>query len=234
MNRSLGILGGLGPLASAEFLKTIYEFNVTESEQESPACILYSDPTFPNRIDAILGVSEDLLVNRLVKSLESLYQLRVSKVVIACITIHYFLPKVPLRLREKVISLIDLIFKEVLDTRTNHLLLCSNGVRKASLFQKHPQWKTIEKYLLWPDEEEQAEIQSFIYEIKKNRGKYSAINNFISLLSRKYQINSFIAGCTEFHLLTKYFMELEPKEQNYYIVDPLLTIAKNFQTFMDA
>jgi aspartate racemase len=107
-------------------------------------------------------------------------------------------------------------------------------VRKASLFQKHPQWKTIEKYLLWPDEEEQAEIQSFIYEIKKNRGKYSAINNFISLLSRKYQINSFIAGCTEFHLLTKYFMELEPKEQNYYIVDPLLTIAKSFQTFMDA
>lgn len=234
MNRSLGILGGLGPLASAEFLKTIYEFNVTQPEQESPACILYSDPTFPNRIDAILGVSEDLLVNRLVKSLESLYQLRVSKVVIACVTIHYFLPKVPLRLREKVISLIDLIFKEVLNTRTNHLLLCSNGVRKASLFQKHPQWKTIEKYLLWPDEEEQAEIQSFIYEIKKNRGKYSAINNFISLLSRKYQINSFIAGCTEFHLLTKYFMELEPKEQNYYIVDPLLTIAKNFQTFMDA
>lgn len=234
MHRSLGILGGLGPLASAEFLKTIYEFNVTDSEQESPACVLYSDPTFPDRIDAILGISEDLLVNRLEKSLESLYQLRVSKVVIACVTIHYFLPKVPLRLREKVISLMDLIFKEVLDTRTNYLLLCSNGVRKASLFQKHPQWKMIEKYVLWPDEEEQAEIQNFIYQIKKNRCRYSIINDFISLLSRKYQINSFIAGCTEFHLLTKYFMELEPKKQNYYIVDPLLTIAKSFQTFMDA
>ena len=44
----LGIVGGLGPLASAEFLKTLYEENPFEVEQEGPACLLLSDPNVPD------------------------------------------------------------------------------------------------------------------------------------------------------------------------------------------
>ena len=232
MNQLLGIVGGLGPLASAEFLKTIYEFNVTDSEQEAPACILYSNPIFPDRMNAILGVSDDLLVDLLVKSLESLCQLRVSKIVIACITIHYFLPKVPEPLREKVISLIDVVIKEVLDTKINHLLLCSVGARQIGIFQNHPQWEMIEQYVIFPEEELQAEIQSWIYKLKKNCDKSYAVS-FFDALSNKYQVEAFIAGCTEFHILAKHFLRIKDQERTYHIVDPLITIAKNFQIFMD-
>ncbi len=45
MIKLLGILGGMGPSASAEFLKTIYEYGISDLEQRSPACSLYSDPT---------------------------------------------------------------------------------------------------------------------------------------------------------------------------------------------
>lgn len=48
----LGVLGGMGPLASAEFLKTIYECSVAGGEQRSPSVIMYSDPTFPDRTEA--------------------------------------------------------------------------------------------------------------------------------------------------------------------------------------
>ena len=41
MHHSQGILGGVGSLASPEFLKRIYEFNLTHLEQESPS-YLYS------------------------------------------------------------------------------------------------------------------------------------------------------------------------------------------------
>ena len=139
MNQSLGILGGLGPLASAEFLKTIYEFNMTDLEQQSPICILYSDPTFPDRTDAILSGADDLLVNLLIESLEKLFHLGVSKVVIVCVTIHYFLPKVPAPFRKKIISLVDLIVKEILATDQKHLLLCTNATVKTGIFQKHEQ-----------------------------------------------------------------------------------------------
>lgn len=232
MKRSLGILGGLGPLASAEFLKTIYEFNVTDIEQESPTCILYSDPTFPERADAIIRGSDDQLLALLVKSLESLYQMGVSKVVIACVTMHYFLPKVPVSLRENVIPLIDLIVKEVLNTKKTHLLLCANGARQAGIFQKHDRWHQVEQYILLPDEEEQNQLQNYINGIKKNYLDISIIDYFDTLV-KKYQVNLFIAGCTELHLVKKHLMQPEFKSKSYSFVDPLSILAANLNSFMD-
>ncbi len=229
---SLGILGGLGPLASAEFLKTIYEFNLKISEQESPICILYSDPTFPDRTDAILGGVEQPLINLLVKSLESLSQLKVSKIVIACVTMHYFLPKVPVSLREKIISLIDLIVEEVLNKKKLNLLLCTTGARQAGIFQKHEHWNLIERYVLLPDENEQNVLQKYIYQLKTDGDKYS-IAEYLNSLASKYQIDSFIAGCTELHLLKKYLMKPDDK-MHFGMIDPLMTIAENFTRLMVA
>ncbi len=52
--KRLGILGGMGALASAELLYTVYRLNTTEPEQGSPVCLLYSDPSIPDRTGAIL------------------------------------------------------------------------------------------------------------------------------------------------------------------------------------
>jgi len=232
MHQSLGILGGLGPLASAEFLKTIYEFNLKALEQQSPTCILYSDPTFPDRTDAILSGSDDLLVSLLVKYLQILGDLGVSKIVIACVTMHYFLPKVPVPLRKKVISLLDLIIKEVLNTSKLHLLLCTNGVRQADVFQKHEHWSLIEQYVLLPDLEDQNMLQSYIYQLKLN-ADYNSIVRYLDTLVCKSKVDSLIAGCTEFHLVKKHLMKLEDRGQEYQLIDPLLIIAKKFNQLMD-
>ena len=63
------------------------------------------------------------------KGLETLYQLGVNKVVIACVTMHYFLPRLPTHLRQRVISLVDLIIDEVSMTDERYLLLCTSGTR---------------------------------------------------------------------------------------------------------
>ena len=229
MNQSLGIIGGLGPLASAEFLKTIYECNLTALEQESPKCILYSDPTFPDRTDAILGGAEDIIVNLLIRSLENLCQMGVSRIVIACITMHYFLPKVPVSLKERVISLINLIVEEVLNTEKPHLLLCSKGARQAGIFQKHQHWQYIEKYILLPSEEDQDILQKYIYQVKMN-GCVEPIGDYINSLFGKYKVDTLIAGCTELHLVNKHLM-LSAHNKNY-IFDPLISVAKNLGKLM--
>ena len=51
----LGIVGGLGPMASAEFLKTVYEYGIGENEQDAPIVLMYSDPTFPDRTESFLA-----------------------------------------------------------------------------------------------------------------------------------------------------------------------------------
>ncbi len=231
MKKVLGILGGMGPLASAEFLKTIYEFNAADLEQKLPACILYSEPTFPDRTKAIINQSEeDLLIRFLVETLEKLIQLGASKIVISCITIHHFLPMLPTNLRENIISLIDVIIQDILREKKQYLLLCTNGTRQAGIFQKHPLWFLAEKYVILPNEADQNAIHHLIYQLKKN-GYQDAISFHLDNLIKKYPVDSLIAGCTEFHLLTKYFMTY--KEQNDCIVDPLLSIAKNIKSLMN-
>jgi aspartate racemase len=230
MNKILGILGGMGPLASAEFLKTLYEFNVADIEQEMPACFLYSDPKIPDRTEAIVTGSDEVLINCFIEALERLYFLGVNKIVIPCITIHHFLPRVPLILREKVISLVDLILEEVLKSKERHLLLCTTGTLKAGIFQQHSLWSLAEQYIIIPHEE-QNKIHHFIYQIKKEAIKESAIP-FIDTLLKKYEVNSFIAGCTEIHLLTKYLIQHD--DQNYRVVDPLLIMAKELLRLIDS
>ena len=64
----LGVLGGMGGLASAEFVKTIYELSGAEShlEQDEPALVMYSDPAFPDRTEAFLRGETQLILTGLI------------------------------------------------------------------------------------------------------------------------------------------------------------------------
>src|SRR5687767_1896030 len=139
----LGIVGGLGPLASAEFLKTIYEYSLGGLEQDSPTVIMYSDPTFPDRTEAFLANNADPVLSQLTEVIERLLDAGATKVVFCCMTIHYLLPRLPTPLRERVVSLLDVIFEDVGRSRKKHLLICSSGTKKLRLFQDHEQWSLV-------------------------------------------------------------------------------------------
>jgi aspartate racemase len=235
MTKLLGILGGMGPLASAEFVQTIYEFNFANLEQELPACILFSNPTFPDRTGAIATGDDQLLINRMAETLEQLLQLGVSKIAICCITTHYFLPKIPKHLREKIISLIDITIKEVLKNQKQYLLLCTKGTRQTGIFQNHEQWKLAEKYIKLPEEDDQNLIHNLIYQIK-TKGYENSIYSYMETLDKlvqKYQVDGLIGGCTEFHLVSKHLIKSKPRYENYHFIDPLLTIGTNFWRLVD-
>ena len=232
MKQVLGILGGMGPLASAEFLKTIYDFNTGAVEQEAPVCILYSDPTIPDRTEAICNGTKEVLLDRFVKALETLCRLGVDKIVIACVTIHYLLPTVPLSLRQKVISLVDLIIDEILTTHESHLLLCTSGTRKAQLFQNQERWSLIEPQVVLMNDGDQRRWQDLIQkEIKANHIPDSLLSCFDEL-SEKYRVDSFIAGCTEIHLLVRRLTG-RGREARYRFVDPLMTVAKDLKRLVN-
>ena len=231
MKEILGILGGMGPLASAEFLKTIYDFNLGAVEQESPVCILYSDPTVPDRTEAIFNGTEEVLLDRLVKALDTLCRLGADKIVIACITMHHLLPRLPGSLRGKVISLIDLIFDEVLATEERHLLLCTSGTREADIFRSHNRWELIRPQIVFANEDDQNWVHDLILKIKTNQiddSLWSRLDDF----SERYRVDSFIAGCTEFHLLVKRLIERGNGPQ-YRFVDPLLILARDLKRFVN-
>jgi aspartate racemase len=232
MKEILGILGGMGPLASAEFLKTIYELNLADPEQEAPACILYSDPNFPDRTEAIANGSGALFVSRLTEALESLCRLGATRLVVACITSHHFFPQIPPRLRAKVISLVDIAIEEVLKSRRRYLLLCTNGTRISGVFQKHDRWPLVDDYVVTPNDHDQNLIHDIIYQVKVS-GMSDAVISSLNRLVHSYRVDAFIAGCTEMHLASKRLMAHEWRSCNCQIIDPLLMLAKNLKGFID-
>ena len=221
----LGIVGGIGPLASAEFLKTIYEYSQGEPEQASARVVLYSDPSFPDRTEALLAGADAVLLEKLIEALEYLRRLSVSRTVICCVTIHCLLPRLPGDLRESIWSLLDLIFRQVSLGQERHLLLCTSGTRKLELFQNHSQWNALKEQFILPDDEDQILIHELIYRIKQNHDPCRLVLTLESLLT-KYKVNSFIAGCTEIHLLAKHLRTARGGRRDYGCLDPLIIIAK--------
>jgi aspartate racemase len=216
----LGVLGGMGALASAEFVKTIYEFSgeVSGPEQSAPIVLLHSDPTFPDRTEALLRGDAELLLGRLNAALESLCVIGASQLVICCMTIHYLLPQVPNALRERIISLVDVIFSAVESRQKKHLVICSSGTVKLGLLQRHPRWEQARDHFIFPSDAEQQEVHDLIYEVKLNRSLVEA-RLFVESLLARHDVDSFIAGCSEIHLLAKQF---GPSG----CIDPLTIIAR--------
>jgi len=221
----LGIVGGIGPRASAEFLKTIYEHSQCELEQASAKVVLYSDPSFPDRTESLLAGEDAVLLEKLIEALECLRRLNVSRIVICCVTIHHLLPRLPDDLREPIWSLPDVIFRQVSLSRERHLLMCTSGTRKLGLFQNHPQWQALKDQFILPDKDDQALIHQLIYRIKQSHDPRGSIRTLESLLA-KYKAKSFIAGCTEIHVLAKHYETESGSRREYGCVDPLTIIAR--------
>ena len=223
----LGILGGMGALASAEFVKTLYEFSgeLSMPEQEAPIVLLHSDPTFPDRTESLVRGDTQVLLGRLREALESLCAMGASEIVICCMTIHYLLPQLPGPLRERIISLLDVIFSSVESLQKKHLVICSNGTVKLGLLQQHPRWEHVRNYLLFPSETEQQQMHDLIYKLKLNRNLLES-RLFIESLLARHRVDSFVAGCTEIHLLAKELDQASREQRGYSCIDPLTIIAR--------
>jgi len=222
----IGILGGLGPLASAEFLKAIYENSAHQQEQEAPKVIMYSDPSFPDRTEAILSGNYAELHERLVATLRALSFLGATQIIICCVTAHNLLDKLPPDLSTKLISLIDVIFEQIIQSPEKRLLICTKGTRETGLFQDHEHWPATKEYIVLPDDDDQELIhRELIYQIKVRRNVYELVPILKSLLA-KYRVDSFIAGCTEMHIVARRLSFANGNGKKHVNIDPLSIIAE--------
>jgi len=143
MEPVLGIIGGMGPLASAEFMSTLYEFNLNGPEQTAPRCVLYSDPSVPDRTQAIKSGNEDAVMTFLTRACAALRELGAERFVIPCMTAHYFVRKLPEDVRARTISLVDVLMDSLGTAQTKLLLLATTGTRQSGILAAHPRWASV-------------------------------------------------------------------------------------------
>lgn len=88
----LGILGGMGPLATIDLQQRILDFTDAETDQEHIRVFVDNHPQIPDRISAILADGESP-VPALLESLLALTSCGAECIVMPCVTAHYFLPR---------------------------------------------------------------------------------------------------------------------------------------------
>ncbi|HEV2146579.1 MAG TPA: aspartate/glutamate racemase family protein [Longimicrobiaceae bacterium] len=221
----VGVLGGMGPLASAEFLRTIYEHGEGEREQELPVVMLYSDPTFPDRSESFLAGRPDALLARLTAALGELEALGVDRVVICCVTLHHLLPRLPARLSGRVVSLVDVACDELERRERPHLLVCTAGTRAMRVFESHPRWERVRHLVRLPEAADQQRVHDWIYGVLKRGGDREAAVCFLRGLLARYEVGALLAGCTDLHLLVRSLARPADGLGPVDSLDPLVLIA---------
>lgn len=83
----LGVLGGMGPLASAQFMLRLTLLTPAERDQEHIPTVLWSDPRVPDRTRGKLAGGEDPLP-WLLRGINGLRQAGCGAIVIPCNTAH--------------------------------------------------------------------------------------------------------------------------------------------------
>jgi len=221
------VVGGMGPMASAELVGTIYGLEPPSDERTAPRVLLCSDPAVPDRTEAIAEGAEDRLLDRLAVSAGLLAGAGADRIVVACVTAHHVLDRLPPDLARRCVSLVDLVVDELSRAAEPYLLLCTSGTARAGIFTRHPRWPEVADRVVLPDEADQQAVHQHIYRLKRGGGRGEAID-FVRAALARYRVRGFVAGCTEFHLVTK---EIAVAGRNAELpsIDPMAIAARRIK-----
>ena len=89
MKQVLGVLGGMGPLATVDFLKKLIEETPAARDEDHLPVIAWSVPQIPSRPPAITGTGESPLP-ALLEGIRTLKQAGAVAIAIPCNTAHYW------------------------------------------------------------------------------------------------------------------------------------------------
>lgn len=87
----LGVIGGLGPMATTCFMESVIRMTRAETEQDNLDMIVYNFPSIPDRTGYILGSNLKSPLPGLMRVARELAWQDVAQIAIPCITAHFFL-----------------------------------------------------------------------------------------------------------------------------------------------
>lgn len=215
----LGIMGGMGPAATIEFMAKITNYSNASKDQEHIHLIIDSNTEIPDRSEYISGKGTDP-TGEMVRTALKLELMGADYIAIPCNTAHYFYDRISEYCRVPVISMINetanFIINKYPDTK-RFFLLATEGTYSAGIYKR-----VFDKYqlnVLEPDQCDKKIIMSWIRKVKA--GDFSVSPLEVEILINKYTERNerSILGCTELPLLAERIGV--PKEY----IDPLSILA---------
>lgn len=209
MKYELGIIGGLGPLASSYLYELITKKTKATKDQDHLNIVLLSYPKTPDRTAYILDNKKENPYPFLLKNCQILEKLGCKLITIPCNTSTYF--------HEKLQKQINIPISNIIENTADYIkkknyklpaILATTGTITSNLYQNALTNKNI-SYTL-PN---QDNVMKIIYDYVKQGKKVP--NDLWEDTIKNLDCDCYILGCTELSILKK---ELNLKDN---FIDPL-------------
>ena len=195
--KRIGIMGGMGPMATVDLMKKIILATEAGCDQEHIPMLVDNAPQIPDRTKAILGQGESP-APMMLESARRLSDGGADFIIIACNTAHYFLPEILPKINVPVLSIIETAAEAVQRRGLKSVgLLATSGTVSTGLYQKALEARGIS--CVTPAADKQGRIDAMIYDgVKANDTAYDT--SLVEELLAEMQgegAEAFILGCTE-------------------------------------
>ena len=200
---TLGVIGGLGPIATAHFMELIIRMTDARTDQEHLDMILYNRPSIPDRTSYILDPTKPNPLPEMIRTGNALARQGAKLIAIPCMTAHHFHRELTRYIEAPIVHAIHetaVHLKKHGITRAG--IMATDGTIRSKLFQRELARHGIEAII--PGEAAQKCVMSIIYDdIKANRPADLEKFDFASSELRRSGAEAIILGCTELSLVKR-------------------------------
>ena len=198
----LGVLGGMGPLASAHFMVRLTQLTPADRDQDHIPTVLWSDPRIPDRtVDEPIGDADPL--PWLMRGIAGLHGAGCSAIAIPCNTAHRWYDAMRSRAKLPILHIVDAAATDLGDLgirRTRIGIMATQATLSMRLYQDRlgsQGWECIV-----PSQDEMDRLVSpAIALVKLNRSAeaYAPLAEVVQNLKAR-GAEAVVLGCTEIPL----------------------------------
>ncbi|MST62288.1 aspartate/glutamate racemase family protein [Peptostreptococcus anaerobius] len=202
-NLLVGVLGGLGPMATVYFYDLVVEMTDAKNDQEHVDMIIMNRASTPDRTAYIIGKSDRSPLDVLIKDAKRLEKAGANFLVLTCNTAHYFYKEISESISIPLLNMIEETVDYAIDQKHKKIgILATTGNIKTELYQNMCKQKGIDFFVL--DEEYQNKVMKIIYDDVK-AGKKANMKEFDEIIDKVKEngCDCVILGCTELSIIKK-------------------------------
>ncbi len=196
-DRLIGVLGGVGPWATEEFLRLVLEETEAGCDQEHANLLVLDHAAIPDRTAYILGRSRENPGAVMAEDAKLLERAGCDAIVIPCNTSHEFYDHIAAGVRIPVLHLIREVALEGRHRGMGKLgILCTEGTRVTDLYGRACREAGLA--CAYPSERAQGTVSHIIYDCVK-AGKPAARDDMTAVFGELLDAgcDGLVLGCTE-------------------------------------
>ncbi|MDO4594510.1 MAG: amino acid racemase [Tissierellia bacterium] len=204
MKKKIGIIGGMGTLASVSFFERLAKKYPHENDQDYFDMCLVNEASMPDRTEIIVNNKpKDKIIEKLENIKDTFEVYGVENIGIICNTFHYFYDDLKKLTDINIFHMpklaLDRSVKDFSDD-IDVLVMCTDGSKKAKVYEDVNEYENVRIH--YPNRKDQELIMKAIYEVKQNGDVDKKIIRDITRENLK-KYDAIIYACTELSVMKR-------------------------------